>query len=478
MTIQNSLQRSSPESQGLSSAAVLAFVAAVEQNLVDMHSFMLMRHGQVVAEGWWGPYAAERPHMLFSLSKSFTSTAVGMAVAEGRLSVDDPVLSFFPEEAPARVSKNLAAMRVRHLLSMSTGHAKDATPGARTQKEGNWARGFLAQAVRHAPGTHFIYNSAATYMLSAIVQKLTGMTLLDYLGPRLFEPLGIIDPTWESCPRGINVGGWGLSIKTEDIARFGQMYLQQGVWNGQRLLPAEWVAEASARQVSNGSKPESDWEQGYGYQFWRCRHGAYRGDGAFGQYCVVMPEQDAVLAITSGLGEMQAPLNLVWQHLLPTMGPQPLPADGAAQAQLAQKLAALALPPLSGVPVPPTAARVQGQCFDLAANRQGVQSITFDFFAQGCSFAMANAQGTATVNAGYGVWQPGNAFFPGLGMQRCVASAAWTAPDTLLLSQRFIETPFEYKLTCQFGRSRVTLAPTLNVSFGPTKLPVLRGKLA
>ena len=207
----------------------------------DLHSFMLLRHGQVVARGWWSPYAAQRPHMLFSLSKSFTSTAVGLAVAEGRLTVDDPVLSFFPEDAPAKVSPNLAAMRVRDLLSMSTGHAKDATGRATHKKEGNWVKGFLSLPVRYAPGTHFVYNSAATYMLSAIVQKLTGMTLLDYLRPRLFEPLGIDNPTWESCPRGINTGGWGLSVRTEDIARFGQLYLQKGVWKGQRILPEAWV---------------------------------------------------------------------------------------------------------------------------------------------------------------------------------------------------------------------------------------------
>ena len=137
-------------------------------------------------------------------------------------------------------------------------------------------------------------------MLSAIVQKATGKTVLDYLRPRLFEPLGIENPTWETSPQGISLGGYGLSIRTEDIARFGQLYLQKGKWQGKQLVPAAWVEAATARQTSNGSNPKSDWDQGYGYQFWRCRHGAYRGDGAFGQFCIVMPEQDAVVAITSG----------------------------------------------------------------------------------------------------------------------------------------------------------------------------------
>ena len=156
-------------------------------------------------------------------------------------------------------------------------------------------------------------------MLSAIVQKATGKTVLDYLKPRLFEPLGIEHPTWETSPQGISTGGYGLSIRTEDIAKFGQLYLQKGKWHGKQLVPAAWVEAATARQTSNGSNPKSDWDQGYGYQFWRCRHGAYRGDGAFGQYCIVMPEQDAVIAITSGVKDMQAVLNLVWDKLLPAM---------------------------------------------------------------------------------------------------------------------------------------------------------------
>ena len=348
MTSNDQFPRSTPEAHGISSAALLTFVQTIEQQIDALHSFMLLRHGQVVAEGWWSPYAADEPHMLFSLSKSFTSTAIGLAVAEGRLAVTDRVLSFFPEEAPAEVSDNLAAMRIHDLLAMATGHTEDTTAYLRQDPDGNWARAFLARPVDRTPGTHFVYNSGATYMLSALLQKITGMTLVEYLRPRLFDPLGIDYATWDSCPRGINVGGWGLWITTDSIARFGQLYLQQGRWQGQQLVPTDWVATASTKQVSNGSKPESDWEQGYGYQFWRCRHNAYRGDGAFGQYCIVMPEQDAVLAITSGLKDMQAPLNVIWEKLLPSLGDQPLPPDVAAHNTLTRKLATLVRPPMQG----------------------------------------------------------------------------------------------------------------------------------
>ena len=188
------LPRCSPEQQGVSSAGVQAFVEAADKNIDSLHSFMLLRHGHVLAEGWWTPYDAQSRHSLYSLSKSFTSTAVGLAVAEGKLSVDDQVLKFFPQDAPAQPSANLKSMRVSDLLRMSTGHQSEP---ARTAEE-PWVRTFLAHPVPFKPGTHFLYNTSGTYMLSAIVQKATGQTVLDYLQPRLFKPLGIDNPTWET----------------------------------------------------------------------------------------------------------------------------------------------------------------------------------------------------------------------------------------------------------------------------------------
>ena len=318
------LPRSVPEAEGVASTSIQEFVESADKKLDSLHSFMLVRHGKVVAECWWAPYTADAPHSLFSLSKSFTSTAVGLAAAEGKLSVDDPVLKYFPDEAPKTPGPNLKSMRVSDLLRMSTG--QQVEPGRPADKP--WTTNFLAQPVPNKPGTHFLYNTSATYMLSAIVQKATGATVLDYLRPRLFEPLGIENPTWEKSPEGITTGGFGLSVRTEDIARFGLLYLQHGTWNGKQVVPSSWVAAATSLQTSNGSNPDSDWERGYGYQFWRSRHGAYRGDGAFGQFCIVMPEQDAVIAITSGLKDMQAVLNLVWDKLLPAMKDRPLPVAG------------------------------------------------------------------------------------------------------------------------------------------------------
>lgn len=337
---ESKLPRSTPEAQGVSSRAICDFIETANQKIDTLHSFMLVRHGHVVAECWWQPEGPEKRHVLHSLSKSFTSTAVGLAVAEGKLSLDDPVLKFFPEEAPQEISNNLKQMRVRDLLTMSTGHQVQATLTTDT----SWVKTFLAHEVPHKPGTHFQYNTPATYLCSAIVQQVTGQTVLDYLQPRLLEPLGIENPEWGNSPQGVTVGGWGLQIRTEDIAKFGQLYLQKGRWNGKQLVPAAWVEQATSKQVSNGSDPSRDWDQGYGFQFWRCRHGAYRGDGAFGQFCIVLPEQDAVIAITADTKDMQAELNVVWDKLLPAFHKDTLPANAAEVEQLKVVMSKLAVP--------------------------------------------------------------------------------------------------------------------------------------
>ncbi len=478
MTMQATLPRSAPEAQGIPSAAILAFLTDIQQNIHDLHSLMLLRHGHVVAEGWWAPYAPAHPHMLYSLSKSFTSTAVGLAVAEGRLTVDDRVVDFFPDELPETVGEHLSTMRVRHLLSMATGHGADTTGAMRENPDGDWVAAFMAQPVAHEPGTWFVYNSGATYMLSAILHKLTGETLLDYLQPRLFEPLGITDPTWESCPRGVNVGGWGLSIKTEEIARFGQLYLQRGEWQGQQLVPAAWVAEATSSQVdnNNGHSPNVDWQQGYGYQFWRCQHGAYRGDGAFGQFCIVLPEQDAVIAITAGVSNMQALLDRVWLHLLPSMDANPLPADQVAQEQLNANLASLALQPQAGEASAPVAATVTGRTYTFAANEQQIDAMGFDFGSAGCTVTWQTKSGQQETTIGAGEWRKSTAPFDWRGPRPVAASGAWTAPDTYVMQLCFYETPHAATITCRFDGNRLCYDARLNVSFGPTELPQLVGQ--
>ncbi len=485
------LSASTPEAQGIPSQAVLDFVNAAEADVDALHSLIMLRHGHRVAQGWWAPYGPDIPHVLFSLSKSFTSTGVGLAVADGLLSIDDPVISFFPEDLSAEVSDRLAAMRVRHLLSMSTGHGEDTTSHMVMAPDGNWARAFLARPVDYEPGTHFLYNTGASYMLSAIVQKLTGMTLLSYLTARIFEQLGIDGATWDSCPRGVNLGGFGLNLKTEDIARFGQLHLQMGVWEREQLLPEAWVAEATSYQTDNSSMDNADWSQGYAFQFWRCRHNAYRGDGAFGQYCIVMPDQDAVLAITGGLGDMQAVLDLVWTHLLPAMVPEALLEDASTYAKLASKLASLTLPPLDGPDAPPMAEYVSGKvyAFDLdvqratvephhaTADAQLLRSMSLTFDAGGGTLMIEDERGPQEITFGLGEWRFGTTRLDGDRQRRVAASGAWATEDTFAVKLCLYETPFCPTILCRFDDGQVVYQFKPNVGFGPLERPELVGNV-
>ncbi len=476
------LPRSAPEAQGVASGAILDFVNESEAKLDALHSVMVVRHGKVIAEGWWAPYAAEEPHQMFSLSKSFTSTAVGLAVADGKLSVDDPVLKFFPEEAPEKPSANLRAMRVRDLLTMSTGqHAEDFANFSYTTDESVVKR-FLALPVAHKPGTFFAYNTAATYMQSAIVQKLTGQSVLEYLQPRLFEPLGIENPRWEASKQGVSMGGFGLSIRTEDIAKFGQLYLQKGVWNGKQLVPAAWVETATARWMSNGSNPESDWEQGYGFQFWRCRYGVIRGDGAHGQFCIILPDLDAVVAITAGTRNLQGVLNVVWAKLLPALQSKvsgALVADAAAEAKLRAKLAALALnsPVAVAGAVPAMAAAVAGKQYVFPKNPLAVESVMLATVADdshATEFVATMGGSEQRVKVAGGAWVKGD-LDSGPSAGPVAVSGAWTAADTFTLDVVRYRTPFVARHRMKFSKDGETVTLETQVNVGPA-VPVVIGK--
>jgi CubicO group peptidase (beta-lactamase class C family) len=461
------------------SAAITDFITSADQTIQHLHSFMLLRHGMVIAEGWRRPYRRSERHMLFSLSKSFTSTAVGMAVAEGRLNVHDPVLKYFSQDAPRKISPHLAAMQVRHLLAMSTGHDQDITD--RTLRSRNPFKTFLAQRVDHAPGSHFVYNTAASFMLSAIVQKLTGQTLAEYLTARLFEPLGIREVSWESHPNGVNFGGFGLSLTTEEIARFGQLYLQRGEWQGRQLIPAEWVAEATRKHTDNGSNPASDWEQGYAYQFWRCRpSGVYRADGAFGQYCVIMPEQEAVLAITGGLDEMQAVLDLAWEKLLPGMQQGALTEGAPSQRALAQTFEDWAIDPPQGV-VSALEAAHSGREFSFAANPLKLHALSLDFAANTLHLHLLGGGGRREVRSlpfGRSAWVEGQLQITASAHElplppKVVTSGCWRTKDTFELTICHYQTPFIVTLSLHFTGGQVRLKYDRNVSFGGQEFPEL-----
>jgi CubicO group peptidase (beta-lactamase class C family) len=477
-----SLPRGVPEEEGVDSAGVLSLVDALENNIDSVHSVMVLRHGKVVAEGWWNPYVPGDVHVLYSGTKSFVSTAVGFAAQEGLLSIDDLVLSFFPEYAPKEPAEQMKRMRIRDLLIMSSGHEKDTINRLRATKDGAWIRAFLALDVEHKPGTHFQYNSGGTYMLAAIVQKVTGKTVEAYLEPRLFAPLGIEQHPWALSAEGVDLGDGGLRMRTEDFAKFGQFYLQKGKWEGRQLLNEKWALAATSRQTSSGSDPQDNWECGYGYQFWMNPVGGFRADGANGQYSIVLPEKDLVVTITSGTADLKGVMNTVWAKLLPAVHDGALPPNPAALSALKKRLAELSLPPPLGSAHSAAEAGVSGKVYTFPENELGLTSAEVLFSSEGTQIAFTDADGRHVIACGQGAWTRGRTHFRkritniwDASEQGIAAAGAWKDTDTYVAKLWFDETPFAITAAFHFEGGELQLDMEHNVPWGAPKNPRVVG---
>jgi CubicO group peptidase (beta-lactamase class C family) len=478
-----SLPRSTPEAEGVDSGGVLRFVEALEQRIDAVHSFMLVRHGKVVAEGWWSPYQESDPHVMYSVTKSFTSTAVGFASQEGLLSVNDRILSFFPDRAPAKPSDKMKDMRIRDLLRMSTGHAKDPSPVVRESKDAAWVKAFLATEVEDKPGTHFLYNSAASYVLGAIVQKVSGKTLEEFLQPRLFEPLGFEPPLWGKSPEGVNLGDGGIALHTEDLAKFGLFYLQRGIWGGKRLLGEDWIEAATSLQTASGGNPDSNWDAGYGYQFWRNKVTGYRADGAFGQFSFVLPKYDVVLAMTSGTSNMAGVMDTVWEVLLPALREHALPSHPQGLDQLKTRLAGLRLPLQVGEPSSPRSSAVSGKSYSFPENELGIRLASVAFSGDTAHLHFEDADGKHDIACGVGRWVRGRTAYQkrisnpyDTHEQGIAGSCAWTDDQTLTAKLCFHQTPFTLTQRFRFDGDKLSIDTEHNLRWGETKRPRITGK--
>ncbi|HEY4936190.1 MAG TPA: serine hydrolase [Puia sp.] len=481
-----SLPRSTPETEGVSSAGIIRFVDAAGKSKNELHSFMILRHGKVIAEGWWDPYKSSLRHTLYSASKTFTSTAIGFAVTENHLKLTDKVISFFPSDLPDSISPNLAALTVRDVLIMADG--QEPEPSSIAGKSKNWVKAFLATPIVNKPGSVFLYNSMGTFMLSAIVQKVTGQKVVDYLKPRLFDPLGITGMDWEENLMSVNTGGWGLRVKTEDMAKLGQLYLQKGVWNGIQILPAAWIEEASTEKIiqhpgmAQSKKDSSDWEQGYCYQIWRSRHHAYRADGAFGQYIIVMPDQDVVIAIQAETPDMQNEINLVWDYLLPAIEKDKIPANQNTLYTLKAKLSALSIKPNSGSFTAFTANKNLNKYFIIEPNENQIGSITIQIKDSICHFIMNTGVDTYNLYYGAGFWKTGQTNKPGpslvsaakenwalLSPYKVASNFYWKDEQTLVMEMRYIESPHTEITTCHFDGNKLTVDIARSFDYGSKK---------
>ncbi|MDT6982279.1 serine hydrolase domain-containing protein [Streptomyces lusitanus] len=473
---QRALPTADPAAQGVDASGVHAFLDAVEADPdIEPHGLTIVRHGHVVASGTWAPYTAERPHLLYSLSKSFTSTAAGLAEAEGLIDFDATVLSYFPEIDADITDPRSRSMLVRHVASMASGHDHETVDEAFGADPAEPVRGFLLQPPQRDPGTLFTYNQPCTYTLGAIVQRVTGQTLVEYLRPRLFDPLGIGEALWSRDRAGRDIGFAGLHTTHDAIARFGLLYLNDGVWQGRRLLPEGWVERATRAQIDTAEVmggDRTDWGRGYGYQFWIGRHG-YRGDGAYGQFCVVLPEHDAVIAATSATAEMQRYLELVWRHLLPAFGPAPLTGRDAEDAALRERLERLALPATDAAPAPAgrtgdwsgaaftpegglCAAQPKLTAAGLTADDGGGWTLTLDEGGHRLAARWTGADWTVTEGA-----------------VPVAVTGGWDGPDALTVDIAFLETPHRLRVTCSLT-DRTFRARWITTPLVPWPLRALR----
>lgn len=435
--------------QRLDDKHIQSFLAGLEQEGLEVNSLVLLHNGASAAEFWREPYRQASPQVLFSLSKSFTSIAVGIAWDAGYLQLDDPVIRFFPDKLPTEISPNLAAMTVHHLLAMNTGQQDDCYPAVVAERD--WVKAFLALPVNHKPGTFYRYNTPASHVLAAIVERVTGQALVDFLQPRLFTPLDIPYPEWERNARGVTAGGMGLSLTTEAVARFGQMLLNKGVYKGQRIVSEAYITRATSEQSDNRrGETRVDYAQGYGYQFFLCRRGCYMGTGAFGQLCFVAPAYGIVVAATAALkgsGRPQQLLELIYRHLLD-------PLDNA-------------LPDIPASLKPHS--HQLGGWYRLAANPERLRLIGLDSAGNRITLRTVQEDGEKRELV-FDTVRPVSQrtrFIKDIMQheQEAVTQAVWNNPDSLTLTVYYIETPYIQSYTITFAPEGILLDTRINVSF-------------
>jgi CubicO group peptidase (beta-lactamase class C family) len=463
------LPRSTPATEGISTQAVINMMdSLMALPECDIHHVMVVRHGKVVAELHPAPFRATDSHTLYSASKTFVSLAVGCAIDDNLLRLDDRVMTFFPDKRTNRVSDNMAAMTVRDLLMMASGVKPDWTMRNNSL---DWVKDWLAKPVDNAPGSLFQYDSMCTFMLSAILQRVTGQTMLEYLQKKLFEPMHITIADWESSPDGINTGGWGLRVQAETMAKLGLLLLNKGRWEGQQLINADYVEAACSRLIDGGAKettPPTDGNQGYGYQVWQSKWpGSYRADGAMGQYTVVVPQEDLVVVILGMKLYGHEELACIWNQLMPGLKAEPIKPEKKLQTKL-DKLCARAILQL---PKGKKKSAHAGPILKIGSNRHGFLYLSIP----GNELVrIDNVSGKKDMfDLGYGEWRytPMNGYpvysINAINMMRdlkddfvAAAAYAWTSSSTLEVRIHYVNWISGTTLVFDFDKHELTMRDT------------------
>ena len=481
--VRKEFERTTPEAVGIPSGAISRLLDKLESGYTEPHGLMIMRGGKVCAEGWWSPYAPGIRHGLQSHTKTYAATAVGIAYTEGILKLDERIIDLFPEYAPAEPSENLKKLTVHHVLCMGCG--MDSMP--RPSKD--WIRDFLAIPVAHEPGTTYMYNSTGSTLLGAIVRQKTGLGLHDYLKPRLFDKIGIdaSNLRWNCMPDGMEIGGGGLYATTEDNLRLLKLYADGGVWEGERILAEDYVKLATTLQNESATEekvnpPAKDNFVGYGYQIWMCRpEGVYRADGAMGQFTIVVPDRDMIIAITEnamgatgGSGPQQT-LDYMWEFLdeIPKGKGAPIEGDEAEIAALQKRLASLSLKKPLYAPYSPIAEKICGKTWAVTEGSlnfgdtsgafmggeripDGISSFRFVFDGDLTRMIYEQEGESTAVTVAMNGGRADNVLGKGATI-RALVSGAWVAKDTLRIAMRWIETCHERTYDFKFADGELTV---------------------
>lgn len=469
-----------PEQVGISSHEIKALIDDFDRSGIEVHSMMLIRKGKVAYEAYRHPFNPQTPHTMYSVSKSFTSIAIGFAIDEGLLTLDTKVIDIFPEYRPKKYDETLEKMTVFHLLTMTAG--KDVSLLSDKTKD-RWVKDFFDAKWAFKPGNGWRYISENTYMCCAIIKKLTGMGIIDYLTPRLFKPLGINRrPFWELDPQGLEAGGWGLFITTDELAKFMLCLHQKGKYAGVQVIPEWYVEEATKKQVRNDNNDDRDSVCGYGFFFWRnAFKNSYRADGMFSQFGIVLEDYDAVLVFTCSEIFEQKTRDAIFRHV-PHMFIKPKrfkPSDGYEYDELQ-------LSPIKGLPASRRSVVeefIKGKTIKLtknpilnavgwplsmlplavvymSANRAGnIDNIVLDFNETECIMSWDEGKEHNTIVCGMdGEYRESKIHLASIDFT-AVSTAAWVSEDSLEIRMRPLESVAERRITLTFKGDGVTLVP-------------------
>lgn len=429
-----------PEAVGISPESIINFMNRLEQYNICMHSFILVRYGKVAAETYYYPYRADTLHRMFSVTKSFVSLAIGLLTAEGKISLDDRIIDHFPEKLPhGGVHPYIAKTTIQDMLMMASAHARTSWSNL---PERDWVKTFFVVEPSHLPGTIFSYDTSSSHTLAALVEKLTGLPLLDYLRSKFLDEIGFSKEAYiTKDPLGISLGGSGLNATPMDLAKVAWIVMQMGEYRGKQYLPRQYLAEAVKKQIDTSVKGNTiDEQQGYGYQFWRVRNNGYAMFGMGGQLAVCFPDKDLMLVTTADTQGDPCGVPIImdsfFKNIYQNLSDQPLPKDPLKWSELKELLANSEIKPLKGMQNSNMADIVNGKEFLFSDNPMGLKSLKLELDKEYGKFCYINQTGSHKLLFGFNKLVVSR--FPYYDF-KCAASATWITDNTLVIQIRVVD---------------------------------------